>query len=252
MTPSSFDSLALSKSVQIDAQLRAYLIRTGRSVSAVSFDDVVSYSAAIAARRRQPSLAIAPESVGTLDAYRRYRDLVAEAAAQVDKDRPWFHPDASSMACRALIEARLKGCRVRLFYGDTSTGVDAIEVAHTVGWIGRGGQPFPAPVLLATPQARHGIPLREQCIVRIQAVDDRYDLYRHPHYRLPSFTRVDAVDGSVRVVVEGGAVIEFPDEQSWNRWEQFALGRVFVPPRNATDAPDVPSVRAAALEFVHG
>lgn len=84
MTPSSFDSLALSKSVQIDAQLRAYLIKTGRSVNAVSFDDVVSISAAIAARRRQPSLAIAPESVGTLDAYRRFRDLVAEAAAQVD------------------------------------------------------------------------------------------------------------------------------------------------------------------------
>ena len=254
MTPSSFDSLALAKSVQIDAQLRAYLIRTGRSVSAVSFDDVVSYSAG---DRSQAASAVLGYRAGVGRHVGRIPTVPRPGRRgrprRSTRDRPWFHPDASSMACRALIEARLKG--LRGFDSSTATPRPAstrsrclIPLAGSVG----GGQPFPAPVLLATPHARHGIPLREQCIIRIQAVDDRYDLYRHPHYRLPSFTRVDAVDGSVRVVVEGGAVIEFPDEQSWNRWEQFALGRVFVPPRNSTDAPDVPPVRAAALEFVHG
>ena len=73
--------------------------------------------------------------------------------------------------------------RVRLFYGDTTTGKDWFESYDTIGYVGRSTGTVKIPLLVATSRSLGGGAILDHCIVRITI--DKQTVYQHPNYHAP-------------------------------------------------------------------
>lgn len=73
--------------------------------------------------------------------------------------------------------------RVRLFYGDTTTGKDWFECYDTIGYIGRSTGTIKIPLLIATSRSLGGGAILDHCIVKITI--DKQTVYKHPNYHAP-------------------------------------------------------------------
>jgi hypothetical protein len=75
------------------------------------------------------------------------------------------------------------GQRVRVFYGDTTTGRDWLEEYQTTGTIGRSTGNHPIPILISNSRSDGGPAILDHCIVRI-LINGR-EVYKHPNYYQP-------------------------------------------------------------------
>lgn len=215
--------VGLESSLRIDRKHRLYIRQRGHNVEAFTFEDVFLTTNALAGLLGMPTRAAQRSKVGTLEAFSCFLDLRALAGAANDGDA-WFHATTLPPVRRALRQARICHRKVRLFYGDPATGRDALHVRDVVGWIGAGGVPHKRPMLLAAPNHRAGVPIPDSSIVRIQDIEGFCDLYRHPQYSLPQLTILPMIDGTTRVLVEGGVHVDFKGDAQANRWVQFLNG----------------------------
>jgi hypothetical protein len=222
---------SLERHVRIDPRARMYVHRYGPRAHGVSFDDVQMVSNALAGRLNVPTLAVADRELGTLAAYQKYRELCKRAAPVLAGDT-WYHPTTASEARQALESARVCRRRVRLYYGDPSTGRDDLEVADTIGWIGRAGAPFAQPVLLASIEDRCGVPIWDNAVIRIQDLDAQgCTVYQHAGYHLPDLTVVAIMDGTAEVLIDGHTTQAFDNDDHAQRWLKFVRGLSQHPPR---------------------
>lgn len=230
MQPNPFPGL------RIDRRERLYIERRGHSVDAISFEDVLDITNALAGRLRLPSLAISSSELGSVDAYRRYRLLLTKAAGKLPTDESWYHPRTPAQARQALETARIARYRVRLYYGDPATGRDAMEIVNTVGYIGRRGHDLPLPVLLAQPGDRHGTRIHSAALVRVAALDHHVDLWQHPRYHLPRLDCAPLLDGQARVVIDGTLDVDFNNDREATKYLRFVRGETNASPLNLATA----------------
>lgn len=223
-------SLRLETDVLIDPRLRFYLRRSGASAECVGFDEVAAIANALAGLINVPTLAIAEREIGTLDAFQKYQELLRRAAP-LCANKTWFHPMTASAVKVALETVRVNRRKVRLYFGDRLSGVDALETQGTIGWIGRGGAPLPRPILLVESDDKSGMPVDDSAIVRIQDVAANFDHYRHPGYRLPELVQVPVDDATVQILVEGRRRVAFDDDEHAARWLKFMRGEHHHRPR---------------------
>jgi hypothetical protein len=214
----------------VDSRQRVFIDRHAGSLEAVSFTDVFDITNALAGRLKVPAMAIASTAIGSVESYRRYRLLLAKAARELPRDETWFHPRTSRDVRQALEEARIARHRVRLYYGDAVTGLDAMELADTVGYVGRGGGVLQHPVLLAHPADRFGVRVHDPAVVRIALLDHCVDVWCHPQYHLPHLDFVPLLSGQARVVVDGRQDVDFDDDSAMKRYARFVRGEVHVSP----------------------
>lgn len=214
----------------IDSRQRVFIDRHAGSLEAVSFTDVFDITNALAGRLKVPAMAIASTAIGSVESYRRFRLLLAKAARDLPRDETWFHPRTSRDVRQALEEARIARHRVRLYYGDAVTGLDAMELADTVGYVGRGGAVLQHPVLLAHPADRLGVRIHDPAVVRVALIEHCVDLWRHPHYHLPHLDFVPLLSGQARVVVDGQRDVDFPNDMLMQKYVRFVRGEAHVPP----------------------
>ena len=78
----------------------------------------------------------------------------------------FFHPNTNPAVVRAIVAAHARGERVRLFYGDTKTGVAWAEENDVSGRIGR-SMGAGKIALIVAPRAHGGPGMLEHCIVGI-------------------------------------------------------------------------------------
>ncbi len=216
--------------LSVDPRNRLFLERHGSTVESVSFTDVYDITNALAGRLKQPAMALAETDIGSVESYRRYRLMVAKAARELPPTEPWYHPRTTREVRLALENARINRLRVRLFFGDPATGLDRMELADTVGYIGHQGAELQHPVLLAKPGDRHGVRIHDAAVVRITAVDHHCALYQHRHYHLPVLNYVPLLSGQTRVVVDGQMDVDFDDDAAVKQFDRFVRAQSHVSP----------------------
>lgn len=95
-----------------------------------------------------------------------------------------FDKSTPDQVCRILANyCGDRSQRVRVFYGDTTTGKDWFECYDTIGYIGRSTGTVKIPLLIATSRSLGGGAILDHCIVKITI--DKQTVYKHPNYHAP-------------------------------------------------------------------
>lgn len=100
-----------------------------------------------------------------------------------------YNAKASDEIISILENARQYNKRVRLFYGNTETGRDWMEVYDTMGTIGRSYGEVKIPLLIKNSRSIGGSAILEDCIVKITI--DKKVVYQHENYSLPTLEIVE-------------------------------------------------------------
>lgn len=94
-----------------------------------------------------------------------------------------YHENTSEEVIKILERVRNSKERVRIFYGDTETGRDWMEIYNTIGTIGRSCGEVKIPLLIKNNRSCGGIGILDHCIVKITL--DKKVVYQNPKYYLP-------------------------------------------------------------------
>jgi len=94
-----------------------------------------------------------------------------------------YHENTSEEIIKVLEDARKHNKRVRIFYGDTETGRDWMEIYDTIGTIGRSCGEVKIPLLIKNSRSCGGGAILDNCIVKITI--DKKVVYQNTKYYLP-------------------------------------------------------------------
>lgn len=123
--------------------------------------------------------------VFTLDG-RQYQDVNDKRYQIVDG--LYFNPATPERVCYQIASAYRRGERVRLWYGDTTTGRAWGEEYDIIGSIGRSCGPVKAPLLITNSRSHGGPAILDHCIVAITTAQGGRGLYTHPTFSKPLYT----------------------------------------------------------------
>jgi hypothetical protein len=99
----------------------------------------------------------------------------------------YYHVDTPDAVIRALEQARSGRQRIRIYYGDRTSGRDWLEEHHVQGYIGNSMGPLKVPLLIQSRRSLGGPALLDHCIVRVKGTTGGV-LYQHPTYHTGTLT----------------------------------------------------------------
>ena len=104
----------------------------------------------------------------------------------------YFKKDTNDDVCNILAKyCGDKKQRVRVFYGNTDTGKDWLEVYNTIGYIGKSCGNIKIPLMLSKRDSAGGSPILDDYIVKITI--NKKVVYKHPLYNCPIDIRVNEI-----------------------------------------------------------
>lgn len=103
-----------------------------------------------------------------------------------------YHVETNDRVINILECARQNRSRIRIWYGDTKTGRDWMEVFDTIGRIGRSCGTTKIPILIKTERSMGGMAILDDCIVKITI--DKQTVYQHPKFYTPEMEIREASD----------------------------------------------------------
>lgn len=105
----------------------------------------------------------------------------------ITDDGTYFDARTNERVVKALQQARRAQCTIRLFQGDTETGVAWNEEYDVVGRVSRSMGPHKVPILINNRRSMGGGAILDHCVIGI-IMRDRSNamqwLYRHPNIDL--------------------------------------------------------------------
>ena len=114
--------------------------------------------------------------------------------------------------------------RIRLVYGDTTTGKDWLEEYDVIGTIGRSAGIKQVPLLINNSRSTGGGAILDHCILKIVDVKSKRVLYQHEKYKEPKFEIVFlAITGQYSVTVDGKIQANFKTEKQAQNYIDFML-----------------------------
>ncbi len=93
-----------------------------------------------------------------------------------------YHIDTCDNVVRILESMRMSQIRIRVHYGDTTTGRDWDDKHCMAGYIGRSTGTSKIPILVYNKRSYGGAGILDHCIVRICTTKGNRVLYEHPLY----------------------------------------------------------------------
>ena len=123
-----------------------------------------------------------------------------------------YHIDTPSDLCDILEECRVKKVRIKVNYGDPTTGQDWLEEHDIRGYVGRSTGQIQMPLLVYNKRARGGGALLDDQILKVRETNGGYVLWEHPNYKQPTFEIVPdlSVPYPYAVYVDGEIRAAFP------------------------------------------
>lgn len=187
--------------ITLNEEQRLFVFKYDDHVSCKGYD--VVYKSILELQRRIKKLQLLPDGVelvpptepeiGTLKQYEQYCDMLRIVGKR--KTGTWFSYDTPTKVRNILEQYRVDGGRLKLFYGDRTTGRDWMEENDVMGRIGRSTGMMQIPLLIA--EGEYGGPgILDGSIVRILDATTREELYRQKNYFLPEM-EIRPVDGMV-------------------------------------------------------
>lgn len=124
---------------------------------------------------------------------------------------------------QVIESARTNKTRVRVWYGDTTTGEAWPEEFDIMGYIGRSTGREPIPLLVNNARSMGGGALLVDCIVRIDSTDGR-NLYRHPSFSAGNWKITEYTEQGVKVSLNGNFHAMFLNEHKARLYIDFMRG----------------------------
>jgi len=133
-----------------------------------------------------------------------------------------------------LTECYNNQCRVRIWYGDTKTGLSWLEEYDTMGNIGRSTGQQKIPLLIKNSRSNGGGGILCHCIIRIDVIVSRRTIYKHPLFNVPLLTVATNNDNDTKnkypfiVLKDNGLQARFKSEKQATNYVDFMLGNRYT------------------------
>ena len=98
----------------------------------------------------------------------------------------YFNDETSDKIKECIEYCYNSNSRVRLWYGDINTGVSWLEEYDITGTIGRSTGQQKIPLLIKNSRSSGGGGILCHCIVRIDVINSRRTIYKHPLFSVPT------------------------------------------------------------------
>lgn len=109
--------------------------------------------------------------------------------SHVNNTIPTTYHQRTPKALRAVLDnIHGRDIRVRVWYGDSTTGKVWHEEFEVTGYIGRSTGRQKIPLIVHNRHSLGGAPLLDHCILRIDRTDTRQTLYQHKNIKMPTYT----------------------------------------------------------------
>lgn len=144
-----------------------------------------------------------------------------------------YNVDTPDQIINWLETSRVRKQRIRLFFGDSQTGLDWMEEYETMGYVGRSMGTIKVPLLIKNSGSSGGCEITSENIVRIatRGEDGSYrDVYCHPAYHQPQMRigyRVSEYPAYVEMLDSKNGWSEhaaFETREKAQRWVAFMKG----------------------------
>lgn len=112
--------------------------------------------------------------------------------------------------------------RIRLVYGNTTTGEDWLQEYDAVGSIGKSTGTNQIPLLISNSRSTGGGAILEDCILKVVDVKSKKVLYQHDKYIEPKFDIVPSIIG-YSVAVGGKVQANFKTIKQAQNYINFML-----------------------------
>ena len=112
--------------------------------------------------------------------------------------------------------------RIRIVYGNTTTGEDWLQEYDVIGSIGKSTGTNQIPLLLSNSRSTGGGAILEDCILKIVDVKSKKVLYQHDKYLAPKFDIVPSIVG-YSVAVDGNVQANFKTIKQAQNYIDFML-----------------------------
>jgi len=210
---------------RINPKQRLYVLRERGGFSCLGFD--------VARDRTMMYLTLMghalPDSVpyGNREAFELYQSIEQQYIDHPASKATTFDPHTPDRVKSILEDARLKHFRLRIYIGDSETGLDWNEVHDVLGYIGRSMGPIRVPLLLRTRASSGGPAILTACIVKLQSAGDRRVLWQHPAYHTRTFSIGPAVnEGYTEAAYRSGSLhAQFKKSGDAGKFIDKMLGR---------------------------
>lgn len=104
----------------------------------------------------------------------------------------WYCLDTPDRVIQILDGAMKNHERIRIFYGNTETGRDWMEIYDTIGYVSRSCGNVKIPLLIKNSRSIGGTGILDDSIVKITI--DKVIVYQQSNYRLPNMEIREASD----------------------------------------------------------
>ncbi len=98
----------------------------------------------------------------------------------------YFNDETSDKVKQCIEHCYNSNLRIRLWYGDTNTGVSWLDEYDVIGTIGRSMGRQKIPLLIKNSRSSGGGGILCHCIIRIDVIGSRRTIYEHPLFNVPT------------------------------------------------------------------
>lgn len=142
----------------------------------------------------------------------------------------WKYKENETLWC-ILSSLVHSGKRVRIWYGDKETGRSWNEEYEVTGTIGRSTGNIKIPIIIHTSRSYGGPSLLDDCIIRIDAIQQKRTLFQHENFHVEKLSLKTELDSEYPYSVmqhkdsgEVQSVATFKDSKRALRWIDFMNG----------------------------
>jgi len=133
-----------------------------------------------------------------------------------------------------LTECYNNQCRVRVWYGDTDTGLSWMDEYDTMGTIGRSTGQQKIPLLIKNSRSNGGGGILCHCIIRIDVISSKRTIYKHPLFYVPLLTVATNNDNDTKnkypfiVLKDNGLQARFKSEKQATNYVDFMISNRYT------------------------
>ena len=124
--------------------------------------------------------------------------------------------------------------RIRIWYGDTKTGLSRLDEYDIVGTVGRSSGQAKIPLLIKNSRSNGGGGILCHCIIRIDVIGSRRTIYEHPLFYVPTLGVYPNLDEDTKtkypfIVLKYGTIqARFKDKKSAYNYVDFMTGNRYT------------------------
>jgi len=137
------------------------------------------------------------------------------------KEYHGMHFDARTEqgVCSLLEMYNRRHTRIRIYWGDTETGLCWMDEWDNIGRVGKSCGQYHIPLMIKTARSTGGGAILDNCILKIVECDTKMVTYQHPLFHMPAIT----IDGS-EVLFDGKLQARFDSPKKAEKYAAYMKG----------------------------